>query len=169
MLSSEKPGVEVREDRVKLLEFSQFPGIHPALAKTLLQLAEAPQMELGAPDRVGHEGAGAHDERPVARLGQEQLAPGLRQRPFLKGVVAVSRLSEKLHALRGMIQMPVDPIVRRIEPHRRVASLPPARRMKVSRAGTRDPIDRLDRIDDLDLRMALGLLEDVPPTLGPLV
>src|SRR5258706_13410074 len=129
MLSSEKPGVRGREEWVKLLEFCQFHGVPPARAQPFLQLAETPQMKLGPPDGVGPQGAGAHDERPVARLGKQELPPGLRKRSILERVVAVPRLSEVLHPLRRMIQVPVNPVVGRIEPHRRVASLPPARRM----------------------------------------
>ena len=72
-------------------------------------------------------GARAEDERPVAGLGQQQLAAGLLERAPFEIAWCGETVRQLGHSFLGHLQVRVNPFVGLVEPDLPVAFLAPAR------------------------------------------
>src|SRR5438067_1460948 len=71
------PVVDLGEEIVAALHRGEPLLVDPRGLDLLIELAEAKQVLAGTADGVIDHGAGLDDERPVAAVGEEQLAGGL--------------------------------------------------------------------------------------------
>jgi len=104
-------------------------GVDPSRGQLAVEAAEARQVRFYAIAGVLHRRAGLHDEGPVARLRQEELARALVERAPRDVVGAVlPATGELVHARLGAVHVAVDPVVGSVDPHARVAAVAPRRR-----------------------------------------
>src|ERR1017187_2541957 len=108
--------VDVREDVVAPLDGGE-PGLVDAMIFDLVvEAREAEDVVFRPLDRVGHHRSRLHDERPVAGLREEQFAGGLFE-AALREMIAVLEVAREFgHALRGHVQVRIDPRVGTFEP-----------------------------------------------------
>ncbi len=104
--------------------------VNPGFDELITQRREAQQMILDPLGRVPGAGPRAKNERPVARLRQQQFAPRLLQGPLLQQTRRAMGVGQFRHARLRHAQMRVNPLVAVIEPDPPVALLAPARRAR---------------------------------------
>src|SRR3954449_8182442 len=124
--------IDLREEIVPRLHQAQPALVELLPLQLIVQLGEAEQVLARAPDRVVDHRAGLHDEGPVARLREEELAGGLVQGAALyvaRGVVMGA--GELDHPLRCLVQVAVDPVVALVEPDAGVTARSPRRKRRL--------------------------------------
>src|SRR5262249_41630793 len=108
---------------------------------------------------VRHGRPGAHDERPIAALHEQELTRRLIERASDEPVGRWMTMRQLHHALRGRGEMAVHPGVALVEPVR-VVSLPPPRRGRWRRhlvgRMTIQVVARADRFDRMLIVMELA-------------
>ena len=106
-----------------------------------VEIVEARDVVAGALLRVLDRGVRLHDEGPVGGLGEQQLAGRLVEGAPLQVVGLLVAPGQLHHALGRHVQVRVDPVVARVEPHLGVALGAPGahRRLRDSQLGVRAP------------------------------
>jgi hypothetical protein len=129
---------------VARLDFGQPFFVHARGGQLVVQRDEAEQMVLHAAAGVIGTGAGAQNERPVARLRQQQFARGLFQRARLAGRSPFSGKFPRQsgHAFLRDLQVRINPFVLLVQPRAQIAFLAPA-----GRAGRGDLVGRMPVAD----------------------
>src|SRR5687767_7618463 len=125
--------VQPREDRVAVAQVGDLPRLHPVLLHRPGQLVEAVQVLAHPLDRVGDGSALGDDERPVARLREQQLARRLVERRLPRAGSCREALDEARHPPLGMVEMAVDGRRGAVEPYLVVALRPPGRGRRLLR------------------------------------
>ena len=103
--------IENRKEVVGVLERRQAEIIDLAALDLVAELLAAEQVVLGAAHGVVDGRPARHHEGPVARLGEEELAQGLRERTAGALVGARIAPAEGMQPVGAGVQVPVDPVV----------------------------------------------------------
>src|ERR1017187_10944654 len=142
--------VDVGEDVVAPLDGGE-PGLVDAMFFDLVVEAREAQDVVFRPlDRVGHHRSRLHYERPVAGLREEQFAGSLFE-AALREMVAVLEVAREFgHALRGHVQVRIDPGIGTFEPDLPVTLVAPAGGARLRDLLGREPAQILGRRGELE-------------------
>jgi len=162
MLSSEKPGSRAGKIGSSSLELGQFHRVHAASRSPSSSLPKRPRWS-SVRDGVRAPGCRCADERPVARLGKQELPPASRG-PFSGADRSGSSPDEAAACAPRHDVSAGRSIVGKDRPNRRVASLPSSK-MKASGSTRVGSVDRLDMGSTIsNFRVARRLLESTCPS-----
>src|SRR5688572_24164206 len=117
--------VDVREDVVAALDVGELAFVYARRAHVVVELVELDDVLVDALGGVGNGRPRLHDERPVRRLRQHQLARRLIERARRQRVGAGVAARQLHHALAGDVQVAVRPRVGLVHPVVVVALEPP--------------------------------------------
>src|SRR5512137_35537 len=101
--------VDAGEDVVLPLDVGDEGLVQPASLEILVEPGEAQHVLVHPARGVGDRGAGGHDEGPVARLREQQLARGLVEGAPFQALRVRAAAGQLGHALPGHVEVPVDP------------------------------------------------------------
>src|SRR5438067_2107679 len=124
------PAIHVGKDVVQPLDSPEPLFVHAGRSELFVQGDEAKQVVLDTAAGVVGTRAGAEYERPIAGLGEQQLARRLFERALRQSAGAGKFSRQFGHSLLRDVQVRINPFVRFVEPHPPVAFLPPARRAR---------------------------------------
>src|ERR1017187_3793520 len=142
--------VDVREDVVAPLD-GGGPGLVDAMIFDLVvEAREAGGVGVRPLHRLGPHRPRLHDERPVAGLREEQFAGGLLEAALREMVTVLEVAREFGHALRGHVQVRIDPGIGTFEPDLPVTLVAPAGGARLRDLLGREPAQILGRRGELE-------------------
>ena len=120
--------VHVGKKIVARLDFAKPFFVHARQRQLLVQRDETQQVVFHAAARIIGARPGTQNERPVARLREQQFARSLFQGARLQAGGLGKFFHQIAHALLRDLQVRINPFVRLVEPDAPVTFLAPARR-----------------------------------------
>src|ERR1700686_207250 len=122
------PPIDVRKKIIAAFAVREKRFVHVASIELFPEAIEAEEMIGDAFGGVMFRGPGFHEEGPVARLGEQQLACELFQNAIGQLVVTGGMgAGDFRHAARGGMKMRIDPGVGLIEPDTEISLVAPTR------------------------------------------